>query len=111
MSEEGLLLTAVHAAGWLSAAAVGALAAGEPEGAAPDPTPEGGHSAADQLLLAAEGLVARGVLRRTLRAADGAPLPRPGRLAALLAKHDRGKALSPDKATIEVGYELRAPRG
>ncbi|MBL8615020.1 MAG: hypothetical protein JNM72_05350 [Deltaproteobacteria bacterium] len=44
-------------------------------------------------------------MRRTLRAADGAPLTGPGRLAALLAKHDRGEALSPDEATIEVGYE------
>ncbi len=111
LSEEALLLSAVRAAGWLSAAAVGALAAGEPEGAAPGPPPKGGLNAADQLLLAAEALVARGALRRTLRSADGAPLPGPGHLAALLAKHDRGEALSPDEATIEVGYELRAPRG
>jgi hypothetical protein len=49
-------------------------------------------------------------LRRALRSADGAPLPGPGHLGALLAKQARGEALHPDEAAIEVGYAAAEPR-
>ena len=108
-SDEARVLNAVRAAGWLSAVAVRALNEAPPSDRAPAEHRTEAHAAADGLLLAAEALVARGALRRALRAADGAPLPGPGHLSALLAKQARGEALSPDEAAIEVGYEAAEP--
>lgn len=107
--DEARVLNAVHAAGWLSAAAVRALNEAPPSDRAPAEHRTEAHAAADRLLLAAEALVAHGALRRALRSGDGAPLPGPCHLSALLTKQARGEALSPDEAAIEVGYEAAEP--
>ena len=97
---DGAVLRGVDEAGWLSGDALRALG-----GRSPGDGPALPSADPDRLLLRAEALVAAGQLRRALRApAEGADDEAPGKLAELLARLERGEALSPEELALQVGY-------